>query len=42
MMAGKVFERNKGGTILRELFVVPVWAARAAAAALKQYEKKKQ
>lgn len=35
MIAGKVFDRSKGGTILRELLPLPVCAARAAAAALK-------
>lgn len=35
MIAGKVFDRSKGGTSLREL-LVPVCAASAAAAALKQ------
>lgn len=35
IIAGKVFERSKGGIIFRELLPVPVCAARAAAAALK-------
>lgn len=35
IIAGKVFDRSKGGTSLREL-LVPVCAASAAAAALKQ------
>lgn len=40
MIAGKVFDRSKGGTIFLELRPPPVCAASAAAAALKMNEKK--
>lgn len=39
MIAGKVFDRNNGGMIFRELRPVPVCAARAAAAALQSRSK---